>query len=117
MGKRNITNTETALVKACLIWLNLKGVFAWRQNTGATVATYKGKQRFVRYGLAGTSDIIGILPGGQFLAIECKLPGGKPTPLQVAFLAVIVAYGGVGIVVHSLEELVAEFSRLERLER
>lgn len=110
--------TETQLVKACLQWLALKGVAAWRQNTGAMVASYKGKRRFVQFGRPGMSDILGLLPrqGGRFLAIECKLPGRKLSTTQEGFLADIIASGGVGIVVHSIDELQQEFAVLERLE-
>ena len=52
------------------------------------------------------SDILGILPDGRFLAVECKREkGGVVSPEQKEFLLNINANGGVGIVVHSVDEL------------
>lgn len=95
---------ETDIVKACLQYLNLVGVFAWRSNTGAVSGTYKGKDRFIRFGPKGQSDIIGILPDGRFLAVEVKRPGGKLTFEQDMFLDTIRKRGGVALHVQSLQE-------------
>ncbi|KKM77534.1 hypothetical protein LCGC14_1369090 [marine sediment metagenome] len=105
--------TETQLVRVCLEWLSMEGVLAWRQNTGAWVSTYKGKRSVVRYGIPGMSDILGVLPDGRFLAIECKLPGREATIEQERFHARIDASGGLGIVVHTLDELQDAFERLD----
>jgi len=61
-----VKTPEGAVVKACLDYLKIRGVFAYRQNTGAAEYQDKaGKKRFVRYGKAGASDIVGIMPGGR----------------------------------------------------
>jgi hypothetical protein len=88
--------------------LKLRGVLAWRNNSGAFVLG-KGKgRRFFRAGLVGSSDILGCLPaGGRLLAVECKLPGGKLTPHQQAFLEAVRACCGVAAVVCDMKELVA----------
>lgn len=108
--------SETQLVKACLEYLRLRGVMAWRNNSGAT--PYKGKDgkgRFVRYGLKGSSDILGVIPltvsgdgdreRGRFLGVEVKVPGKGPTEDQKQFLQNVTAAGGVALVVHSVDEL------------
>lgn len=46
--------------------------FYWRNNTGGTTTIYKGKSQFFRWGYPGSSDIIGIMGDGKFLAIEVK---------------------------------------------
>lgn len=50
-------------------------------------------------------DIIGLLPTGKFLAVECKRPGEEPRPNQELFLDDVRRHGGVGVVAHNLEEL------------
>lgn len=98
---------ERDILKACLDYLTLRRIPAWRSNTGATVAEYKGRKRLIRYGVKGHGDIAGILPGGRALFIETKRPGKQPTEAQEAFLANVRAVGGVALVVHSLDELIA----------
>jgi len=93
---------ERDVLKDCLEYLNLKGVFAWRNNTGAV----KVKSRFIKFGYKGSSDIIGILPNGRFLAIECKREnGGVLSQEQKEFLQTILKNKGLALVVHSVEEL------------
>ena len=105
--------TESSLVKACLAYLQLAKVPAWRNNCGAAAfAGPAGRKRFVRFAVEGCSDIIGILPGGKFLAVEVKKPGGKLTAAQAAFLDNVRAAGGLGIVVRSVDDLAAAL-RLE----
>ncbi len=86
---------ERDLIKDVLIILDGVGIYAWRNNSGAAGA---GKG-FVRFGLKGSADIIGLLPpSGKFLAIECKARRGKPTLAQEEFLERIRADGGVAAV-------------------
>ncbi len=81
---------------------------AWRQNTGGAYYPKKdGTKQFVRFGERGVSDILGMLKGGQFFAIEVKRPGGKPTPHQAAFLKSIEDAGGISILAHSIEDVSA----------
>jgi hypothetical protein len=83
-------------------------VLAWRQNQGALTGTRGGKRLFVRFAaMPGISDILGVLPGGRFLAVECKRPGNRPTPEQAAFLAAVEAAGGLALVVRDVAELQA----------
>jgi hypothetical protein len=97
---------EGAVVKACLEYLALRGVYAYRQNTGAAEYEDKtGKKRFVRYGKLGASDIVGLLPGGRFIAVECKAPGGRLSEHQAEFLQDIERMGGLAVVARSVEDL------------
>ena len=110
-----VTDRESDVLSACLQYLTLRGVFAWRQNQGAIPLKGGGYRRFV--GLRGVSDILGILPQrvqvvgegelqfGNLLAVEVKRMGEKPRPEQAAFLARVNERGGVGICVHDLREL------------
>lgn len=95
--------TETALVKAAIEFLRLRQIMCWRNNTGVL---RNPVGRPVRFGIAGSSDILGIIPSeGQFLAAEAKMPGRKPTPVQEAFLSEVRDAGGLAIVFHDLDEL------------
>jgi len=95
---------ESEVLRQCIAYLYARRIFAWRNNTGAA-KTEDG--RFVRFGLPGASDILGILPGGKFLAVECKRSsGGKVSPQQQAFLDRIKKEGGVAIIATSVEDLI-----------
>lgn len=111
-----LSDKETDIVRACLDWLALHRIKAWRMNnTGVYDPVKKIHRRF--QGLRGVSDILGILPQtvrladggaerfGNFLAIEVKKPGEKPRTEQVDFLQDIQAAGGIALCVHSLHEL------------
>jgi hypothetical protein len=110
-----VTNRESDVLTACLQYLALKGIYAWRQNQGAIPLKGGGYRRFV--GLRGVADILGILSQrvkiadegevrfGNLLAVEVKRPGEKPRPEQAAFLARVNDLGGVGLCVHSVREL------------
>lgn len=111
-----VSTKETDIVRACLDWLSLHRVKAWRMNNTGVFDPVKKIHRGFR-GLRGVSDILGVLPQtvrladgseetfGNFLAIEVKKPGEKPRPDQEAFLSDIRDRGGVGLCVHSLGEL------------
>jgi hypothetical protein len=102
-----LKGTETQLVSAILDVISIKyraTVYAYRNNTGATATPSGG---FVRYGHKGSADIIGVVKGGKFLALECKTASGKPTPHQLEWLAAISALGGVAAIVRSVDEACA----------
>ena len=91
---------ESEVLKQCLEYLKMRNIFAWRNNSGAV------KNGKLRFGMPGSSDILGILPNGQFLAIECKREkGGILSDKQVEFLSRIKENGGAALVVHSLNDL------------
>jgi hypothetical protein len=108
-------STETALVRACLELLKLRGVFAWRNNT--TGVFDPSRMKFRKFtGLKGVSDILGILPGGRLLAVECKVGRNQPTEGQLAFIQKINGLGGLAVWVTDVGELAAWLSA-ETLER
>ena len=81
--------------------------YFWRQNTGATKITGKHRERFIRFGQPGISDILGILCDGRFLAIEVKTPKRRKyvSKPQKQFLDTINGAGGVGFVACSIEDV------------
>lgn len=96
--------TESDLVRQCLDWLKLHKIFAWRSNN---VGVFDPARKCFRSftGLKGVSDILGILPEGRLLAVECKIGKNKLTPEQEWFLAEVNRLGGVGLEVRCLASL------------
>src|SRR5688572_15094130 len=82
----------------------------WRINSGSAWLNGKGgRERPVKFhDIDGCSDLIGILNGGRWLAIECKRPStrNETTPAQDAFLDRIERAGGVAFVAWSADEAV-----------
>lgn len=95
---------ESALVRACLELLAARGVYAFRVNQqGVPIAGKPGKYR--PGPTRGVSDILGVLPGGRFLAVECKRKGGKVTSDQIGFLNYVKEFGGLAVVAYSVDDL------------
>ncbi|MBL8967690.1 MAG: VRR-NUC domain-containing protein [Spirochaetaceae bacterium] len=106
-----MSTPEGEVLNACLEYLRLRRVYAWRNNSGAVKlrGAAGARDRFVRYGKPGSSDILGILDDGRFLAIECKAPRGKgPTEAQRDFLEDIRKRGGLAFVARSVEDMERE---------
>jgi hypothetical protein len=109
MGVRVRSKREKDVLAELLRWLSLKGVFCWRNNSGAGTLR---SGHFVRFGAPGSADILGLLsPSGRFLAVEVKRPGGRPTERQGAWLEAVRAAGGVAVCASSIEELEAGLNR------
>ena len=88
-----------------------RNIKIWRNNTGATKIDDK---RFIRFGVPGAADIIGIVKhfrckicnasqDGIFLAIEVKGTKGKTTDKQTEWLNEIEDYNGITIVLKPIE--------------
>lgn len=92
---------ETTLVRECIAWCRAQGLFVWRNNTG----TFQMGNRWLKFSIVGAPDIIGLLPNGKFLGIECKVKPNKQSDTQKHFEANITTNKGVYIVVYSVYEL------------
>jgi len=99
---------EGRIKTACLRYLERRGFYAWNNPTGA-VQIRPGK--FLRFGKVGSSDILGVLPDGKFLAIEVKASNGRLSPEQSAFLEKIRGKGGLALLVRSWQALDAALRR------
>ena len=73
----------------------------WRQNTGAM---QKGS-RYIEFSFKGASDLMAVLAGGRFLAVECKATGKTASPEQAAFLDNVRDAGGFAVCVDSAAAL------------
>jgi hypothetical protein len=82
---------ESQVLEGCLHYLQVRNIYHWRNSTGA-VRIAPG--RFMRFGKVGSSDILGVLPGGRLLCVECKAPdGGRLSPEQKQFISDVQELG------------------------
>lgn len=59
----------------------------------------------IRYGVPGQADLTGILPSGKRLEIEVKSPGGRQSPEQQNFQAMVEKFGGVYVLARCVEDV------------
>lgn len=72
-----------------------------RQNVGKALI----KGRWVRFGVPGTADIVGLIaPTGRLVMLEVKSKTGKQRAAQLAMQRVITAMGGLYAVCRTLAE-------------
>lgn len=82
-----------------------RDVVLWRNSVGVGTTPDGRSQRF---GLCpGSADLIGIGPGGRFLAIEVKTNHGRVAPDQARFVDLVRARGGIAGICRSVEDAVA----------
>lgn len=91
-----MASEENPVVRAALQLLAFYQVEAWRNQAVRVPGRHFN-------GRKGVADILGVTANGRFVAIECKKPGGKVSSEQRAFLDMVQARGGVGIVLDSVE--------------
>lgn len=102
-SKKQDKMSEADIQYACLQYLRLNHIFCWKAHT---VGIKKESGSYIPSGMRGVSDILGILPDGRFLAVECKKPKNKLSEFQREFLENIKNNGGVALVVYSLDDLI-----------
>lgn len=96
---------ESDIQRLIMLALSEAGCVVWRNNTGV-LKNAAGIP--IKFGLCvGSSDLIGIAPGGRFLAVEIKTPKGKATPEQIRFIDAVRARGGIAGIARSPAEAVA----------
>lgn len=93
--------TEHEVKKEIMAYLTVKQIYHWRNNTGMG-------RKYVYFGLKGSADILGILPDGRFLAIECKSATGKQSPEQIVFQDNVNANNGLYILARSVDDIKRE---------
>ena len=96
---------EHGTQKSILEYLAYRGVFHYRNNSGAIVSEYKGKKRFFNFGAAGSPDIICVIKG-RYVGLEVKASKTKQNDNQKEFQAALTKAGGIYFVVRSLDEAV-----------
>lgn len=97
--------TEHEIQSQILDWLKAKRIFHWRNNTGAMASTYKGKSRFMRFGVKGSPDIY-VLQLGQLMGIEVKAGKNFQSQAQREFEVAFARAGGIYLVAWCLEDVI-----------
>jgi hypothetical protein len=95
-----MSNPETELQKEILDYLKLRGITAWRNNSGLII-----RGRVIRLSPEGSPDIIGVMPDGRFLGIEVKMPRKDLSDKQAEFLAKLRDNKAFAFVAHSISEV------------
>jgi hypothetical protein len=94
---------ESEIQKQILDYLALRHIFHYRNNSGA----FKREDgHFYRFGATGSPDIVCVI-NGQYVGIEVKAPKGKQSEHQKAFQEELERAGGIYILAHSLDEVIA----------
>ncbi len=92
-----IKSLEADSLAEVLQALSTHETVAWvrRQNTGAA----KVGGRYIKFGWAGCTDLLGMMKDGRLLAVECKRPkGGKLSTEQAHFISLVNLFGGCAFV-------------------
>ena len=92
---------ESELQSQILEYLEYRGILRTKINAGNV---FLGNRR-IRLAESGWADIIGMLPGGRFLAIETKAPLGRIRPSQLLFLGRVRTDGGLAIIAESVKDV------------
>ena len=81
--------------------MQYKGIFNWRNNTGAAKIEGGG---FVRFGSVGSPDIFAV-KNGKVWGIEVKTAKGELSQYQKHWGELFSNAGGIYVVVRSLDEI------------
>ena len=98
--------TEKEIENSILAYLQTQKGFFWKNNTvGVYDPVKKTFRRQSKYCINGVADILGVTPGGRFVAIECKSKKGKASKAQEHFLSMVSNFGGLGFIARSIEDV------------
>ena len=110
---------EGFLVAAVVTYLRIRGVFAWRNNTGGAMLPGRGgKLRPVKFGLKGLPDVLGVravtpvCPAcgattqriGQLVGVECKR-ATRVSREQEATLKALEEQGSLVVVARTITDV------------
>ena len=90
---------EKEITREIMYVLREYGAFVWKNWSGPM-------------GRKGISDILGVLPTGQMIAVEVKRPGGRPTKEQIIFIEDIRRCGGLAFVAASVDIVITRLQDL-----
>ena len=100
--------TEAQIQKTILAYLRMHPRVAWvgRFNSGAFIESYGGHDRYIQANsVKGCSDILGMLKGGGFFAIEVKSLKGRVTQDQDNFILRVLEGGGYAGIARSIDDV------------
>jgi hypothetical protein len=103
---------EADVQRAILNYLALRGIFHYRNNSGAFVfpATATTARRFIKAGALGSPDIVCVIDG-QYVGIEVKAPKGRQIDNQKKFQWQMEAAGGKYVLAYSLDDVVSALQK------
>ena len=108
----NHSTAHTSLVRSIRLAAGaLPDVVLWPVLPGG-VADASGRP--IRCGPVGMSDLIGIVQGGRWIAIEVKTGRGTLTPDQERWQALIRKMGGVAVVARSVDDAMRAIEEARR---
>ena len=93
---------ERAVQKAVVLWLRAHGAMVAVTDAGAA---YRAGAFFGDAIPAGWPDITGLLPGGRFIGVECKAPGGRQSLVQRNMEQEVRRRGGIYLLARSVEDV------------
>lgn len=98
--------SEGDLVKAVIAYLNARGGFAWRNQSGQILLGSGATSRVVRMGRKGMPDVLAVIsPLGRLVAVECKRGKAKPTADQTRVMGELKKRGALVIVARSIVDV------------
>lgn len=97
---------ESEIQRAILDYLELRGIFHYRNNSGAFK---RDDGHFYRFGAKGSPDIVCVV-NGQYVGIEVKAPGGKQSEHQKEFQRRLKEAGGRYILAFTVDDLLNTLS-------
>jgi len=87
-----------------LTYLSSLGIgFFWKNTSGGFHDGTRFRKHASPFAINGTSDVLGVVKGGQFIALEIK-DKAQATDEQLAFIKKVRALGGQGAVVRSVDQ-------------
>lgn len=92
---------ESEVQRAILDYLELRGIFHYRNNSGGF---RDAKNHFYRFGAVGSPDIVCVV-NGQYVGLEIKAPGGKQSEHQKEFQRRLEKAGGRYIVAYAIDDV------------
>lgn len=103
-----MSTPEGKIQLAILKKLKKSGIFCWRNNNAPTYdqklnSGYGGYRS--NNVMPGVPDILGILPGGKFFAVEVKTKAGRQSAPQILFQKRTERLGGIYIVARSKDDV------------
>jgi hypothetical protein len=105
---------ELEVERACLVWLNQNGWFAWKNpSLGVYDVKSKSFRKPAPFTLRGASDCIAIRSDGLVAFIEFKAEGGRQSEHQALFQNQITKNKGHYILVRSLEGMISELDQIQ----
>lgn len=103
---------ESKIQKQIIEYLQGCGYFVWQHKRIGTFDARLGKfRKKAKFEINGVSDILGVLPGGKFLAIEVKAKKGSVSDSQKKFIKKVNDEGGMAFVARSVEDVIGEFDK------